>query len=445
MSRPPRAALPVVAVAAGLVLGGVTARWVEMPLGKFAVTVAETAAGLAAVIVPGALLGRALRRRRAAVAGQVALTGAVTATAALAGLGAATLAMMPSAHQLGAVLALLPLCAGVGLAYGLVSAARTARDLEALAAAARRLDLDGSTAATSAGTMEGGSAEVARVAEALAAAAERLRAAFASERALEASRRDLVAWASHDLRTPLASLRVAAEALADEVVSDPETRRRYLDSLVTQVDRLASLVDDLFELSQIEAGALSLYFEPTDLASLIAEVLKVFEPDAEARGVRLAADLPSRSALLPAGRDQLGRVLANLLVNAIRHTPPGGEVLVSLRDQPDGATLTVRDGCGGIPEAALPHVFDRLWRADPARSGDGVGLGLAIARGLVEAHSGTIAVRNLPELGGCEFTVTLHRPTQGPEGPEGSRRPRAQGAAGAQEGRAPGHRTGDGP
>ena len=119
MSRPGRdagrtAVLPLAAVVAGLVLGGVTARWVGMPFGKLASTFAIAAAGLAAVLVPGTLLGRALRRRRAAVAGQVALTGAVTATAALAGLGTATLAMMPSAHELGDVLALLPLCAGVG-------------------------------------------------------------------------------------------------------------------------------------------------------------------------------------------------------------------------------------------------------------------------------------------------------------------------------------------
>jgi len=429
----PSALLPLAVVTAGLVLGGLTARWVGMPFGKLTSTFAVAAAGIAAVAVPGALLGRALRRRRTAVAGQVALTGAVSATAALAGIGAATLAMMPSAHELGDVLVLLPLCAGVGLAYGLVSAGRTARDLEALAAAARRLDTD--TGDLRLQAAPGGSAEVREVAEALAAAAGRLGAAFAHERAMEASRRDLVAWASHDLRTPLASLRVAAEALADEVVSDSDTRRRYLDSLVTQVDRLANLVDDLFELSQIEAGALSLHFEPTDLASLIAEVVKVFEPDAEARGVRLAVDLPTRSALLPAGRDQLGRVLANLLVNAIRHTPPGGEVLITLRDQPGtgprpggAATVTVRDGCGGIPEAALPRVFDRLWRADPARSGDGVGLGLAIARGLVEAHGGTIAVRNVPDppgppgVGGCEFSVALPRSRPGPEpeipGPE---------------------------
>ncbi len=427
MSRPGRGAgraavLPLAAVVAGLVLGGVTARWVGMPFGKLASTFAIAAAGLAAVLVPGTLLGRALRRRRAAVAGQVALTGAVTATAALAGLGTATLAMMPSAHELGDVLALLPLCAGVGLAYGLVSASRTARDLEALAAAARRLDSgDLRLQALRVQAAPGGSAEVREVAEALAAAAERLGKAFASERAMEASRRDLVAWASHDLRTPLASLRAVAEALADEVVSDPATRRRYLDSLVTQVDRLANLVDDLFELSQIEAGALALHFEPTDLASLITEILKVFEPDAEARGVGLASDLPgavpggSPPALIPAGRDQLGRVLANLLVNALRHTPPGGQVVVALRDRPNAATVTVRDGCGGIPEAELPHVFERLWRADPARSGGGAGLGLAIARGLVEAHGGTIAARNAPEAGGCEFSVEL--PRSGPAAP----------------------------
>lgn len=401
----------LLALLAGLVAGAAVARWVGMPLGKLATMFAVAALGIGAVVALAILLDHELRRRGSAVAKQAALAGAATATAALAGVAAATLVMMPSAHELASVLALLPLCAGVGIAYGLVSARRTAADLEALAATARRLEAGDLTVRAKVG----GSAEVAEVAEALSAAAERLGEAFTRERAMEASRRDLVAWASHDLRTPLASLRATAEALADEVVADPAEHRRYLASLVAQVDRLANLVDDLFELSQIEAGALVLNFEPTHLPSLVAEVLEVFEPDAGARGVRLAADLPDSFPLVPAGRDQMGRVLANLVANGVRHTPAGGLVRVAVHARADAAVVEVRDGCGGIPDQDLSRVFDRLWRGDPARSTTGAGLGLAIARGLVEAHRGRIGVRNVG--GGCEFTVELPR-TGGP--PPGS-------------------------
>jgi signal transduction histidine kinase len=120
-----------------------------------------------------------------------------------------------------------------------------------------------------------------------------------------------------------------------------------------------------------------------------------------------------------AGRDQLGRALANLVVNGIRHTPRGGRLRVAVADGDGGAVLRVADGCGGIPEHDLPRVFDQLWRGDPARSTKGAGLGLTIARGLVDAHGGTIGVANVP--GGCEFTVRLPA-TTAPPAANGQRR-----------------------
>jgi signal transduction histidine kinase len=313
--------------------------------------------------------------------------------------------MLLSQHDLAVVLAALPVAAGAGVAYGLLGARRTARDLEALAATAARLEA-GDLAARA---PLGGTAEVAAVAAALNTAAARLAEALGRERAVEASRRDLIAWASHDLRTPLTSLRVIAEALADDVVPDEVTRGRYLASLSGHVERLTRLVDDLFELAQIDAGALQLQIEPTTLRDLVGEVLERFEPEAAAAGVRLLADLQAVASPVLVGHDQIGRVLANLVVNAIRHTPAGGRVLVVARQTADTAEVQVVDGCGGIPEPDLPRVFERLWRGDPARTTTGAGLGLAIARGLVEAHGGTVAVANLD--GGCRFTVRL--PTRG--------------------------------
>jgi signal transduction histidine kinase len=142
---------------------------------------------------------------------------------------------------------------------------------------------------------------------------------------------------------------------------------------------------------------------------LVDEVLECYRPEAEAAGIQLEVRADGGQALVNAARDQLNRVLSNLVHNGIRHTPPGGRLLVSVADAPGSGQvrLRVRDSCGGIANADLPRVFERLWRGDPARSSRGAGLGLAIARGFVEAHGGAIDVANVP--GGCEFTVDLAR------------------------------------
>jgi signal transduction histidine kinase len=362
---------------------------------------------LAALVVVAAGLGLQgrLRRRRAKVARQGALTAAVTAAAALAGLWAVSAQMLVSSHDLAVVLASLPVAAGAGVAYGVATARQVAADLEALAGTAKRLEA-GDLAARA---QVQGTAEVALIAETLNAAAARLAEARERERRMERERRDLIAWASHDLRTPLASLRALAEALADDLAPDEATRHRYLAALTANVERLSTLVDDLFELSAIQAGAVTLQLEPTSLPELATEVLERFEPEAAAAGVRLECRLGGGRPVL-AGRDQLGRVLANLVVNGIRHTPRGGRLHVTVADGDGVAIVRVTDSCGGIPEADLPRVFDQLWRGDPARSTKGAGLGLAIARGLVDAHGGTIDVANVP--GGCEFTMRLPRTTQ---------------------------------
>jgi len=408
---------PALWFAAGVLGTAAVGVGIGIPPPDLAVLLGLTSAGALAVALAGLGLQRGLRRQRAGMARQASLTAAVTAAAAMAALGLVATSMLVSPHDLAVVVASLPMAAGAGVAYGIASSRRTAADLEALAEVARRLEAGD----LSARARLGGTAEVADVAETLNSAAARLAASRERERAVEASRRDLIAWASHDLRTPLASLRLVAEALADDVAPDEATRRRYLASLAGHVDRLSGLVDDLFELSAIQAGAVTLQLEPTSLPDLVGEVLARFEPEATAAGVRLEADLaagPVRPML--AGRDQLGRVLANLVVNGIRHTPPAGRLVVAVAEHGGAALLRVRDGCGGIPPADLPRVFEQLWRGDPARTTRGAGLGLAIARGLVEAHGGTIEVDNV--AGGCEFTVRLpaatlrrngHRPAPG--------------------------------
>jgi signal transduction histidine kinase len=424
------------AIFAGGLAGSVAlAVAVDIPAHDLLALLGLTTIGAVAVVLAGLAVQGGLRRRRAGVARHVALTAVVTAGAGLAAIQAASSAMLVSAHDLTVVLVSLPVAIGAGIAYGIASSRSMVTDLEALAARAAALEADagpsrpesaakaGARAPLDAGAARpagaarraGGTAEVATVAEALDAAEARLAAARERERAMDASRRDLIAWISHDLRTPLASLRALAEALADGVAIDETARGRYLAGLLGHVDRLTGLVDALLELSQVEAGALAFELEPVSLPELVGEVLEGFEPEAAAGGVRLQTTVGTGGALVLAGRDQLNRALANLVHNGIRHTPPGGRLLVAIAQRADGeaVTLRVRDGCGGIAEPDLARVFDRLWRGDPARSSRGAGLGLAIARGFVEAHGGTIRVANV--TGGCEFTVELPCPSrQGP-------------------------------
>jgi signal transduction histidine kinase len=245
----------------------------------------------------------------------------------------------------------------------------------------------------------------------LAAAAVWADQARQRERRMEAGRRDLVAWVSHDLRTPLAGLRAMAEALEDGVVHDPETVGEYHRRLRVETDRMARLVDDLFELSRINAGALRLTLSSVPLGDVVSDALASAAPVAAARRIRLIAD-ESGWPVVTASEPELARVVGNLLINAVRYTPDDGTVRVSGGRDSDDAWLAVADGCGGIPEADLPKVFDVAFRGERARtpaphngSAAAGGLGLAIVRGLVEAHGGRVDVHNVDD--GCRFVVHL--------------------------------------
>jgi signal transduction histidine kinase len=250
-------------------------------------------------------------------------------------------------------------------------------------------------------------AELTELSGALTAAYERLALARSRERALEASRRELVAWVSHDLRTPLAGLRAMAEALEDQVVIDPREVSQYHTQIRREVDRLTLMIDDLFELSRIHAGALRLSRRMVGLEDVVAEVVASAEPVARARGVRLTG-AAVRGMPVFIDSAEMGRALRNLVTNAIRHTPSDGIVDVLAEVQSGMACVSVSDACGGIPQADLPRVFDVAFRGESARTPgpqEGAGLGLSIARGIVEAHSGQIAVRNAGP--GCQFLIRL--------------------------------------
>jgi signal transduction histidine kinase len=221
------------------------------------------------------------------------------------------------------------------------------------------------------------------------ALAARLAMEERANRRVEEARRQLVAAASHDLRTPLASLRLLVESI-DDGVATGETRERYLREIRTHVGVLSDLVDDLFELSRIEAGEISWTMRQIELGALIDETVAAMRAQADARGVRVAAELPSGGLVASADAEKVQRVLFNLIQNAIRHTPADGSVTVRAWTQGGEVEVEVGDEGEGIPGSDAPHVFDAFYRGDAARGDDGAGLGLAISKAIVEAHGGRI-------------------------------------------------------
>ncbi|MEW9555986.1 sensor histidine kinase [Nonomuraea sp. NPDC050783] len=352
--------------------------------------VVAVAAGLGLLVALAGLwvLGR-LRTRSIGVMLAVVVVVAVAAT--LAGVVAIIAKMIIEGPVKDFVLSVVAVGGLVGLGVAFVLSKRVVRESSRLVAAVRNLPFQ---------APQGLPAELQEI-------ANTLEEAYARERALEGARRELVAWVSHDLRTPLAGMRAMAEALEDGVVSDPATVARYHGQIKLEVERLSAMVDDLFELSRIHAGALRLSRARVGLADLVADTLAGAEPLARAKGVLLTAEA-AEAVPVEADAGALGRALGNLVVNAIRHTPSDRTVVLRAGVDGDMACLSVTDCCGGIPAEDLPRVFEVAFRGEAARTptaGGGAGLGLAIAQGIVEAHDGMIGVVN--DGPGCRFEIRL--------------------------------------
>jgi len=223
-------------------------------------------------------------------------------------------------------------------------------------------------------------------------------------REVEAARRQLVAAASHDLRTPLASLRLLVEAIDDEVATG-ETRERYLREIRIHVGVLSDLIDDLFELSRIEAGDISWTMRQVELGELIDDTVAAMRAPAAERGVRLSAELPAGELVAQANAEKVQRVLFNLIQNAIRHTPADGSVTVRARPAGKGVEVEVDDSGEGIAAADGERVFEAFYRGDASRGEDGAGLGLAISKAIVEAHGGKIWLESGPPGTRVFFTL----------------------------------------
>ena len=338
------------------------------------------------------------RRSLAGLLASVVLTGTVASVAAVIG---NVHAMFISTNELVAVVSVSVVAGIVASVSALVVSRRLARDNNALRAA---------ITAIGQGKVPAGdrrlSTELDQLHAELAATAARLAESRDRERALELSRRELIAWISHDLRTPLAGLRAMAEALEDGVAEQPDL---YYKQIRAQVDQLSGMVDDLFDLSRIQAGAFAIDTERIRLDDLLSDCIAGLAPLARAVGVRLHSDAAG-AATINGNPTELGRAVTNLVANAIQHTPTNGIVHVSMRADDGRTHIAVRDQCGGIPLDAVDRVFDVGYRHEAARTPrldrrGGAGLGLAIVRGVVSAHAGTVEVRNVAD--GCEFTIRL--------------------------------------
>lgn len=243
--------------------------------------------------------------------------------------------------------------------------------------------------------------------------AAQLEAAARKQHELDTLRRDLVAWIGHDLRTPLASIRLIVEALADGVLEDPAAVERYLQTAQRHIRSLSLLIDDLFEMAQLDAGGVPLEWHPNSLSDLISDTLEAFSALAARQEVTLEGSVESGVDPVLMDAQKIGRVLANLVSNALRHTPAGGSVQVHASTAAEGVQVEIRDTGEGIKVEDLPHIFEQFYRSEKSRSRDtgGSGLGLAIAKGIVEAHGGQIKVETDPGRG-TRFFFTLPVPAE---------------------------------
>ena len=340
-----------------------------------------------AVALLGALAGWALRRRAKQLPSMRALVlmvplVALGAVALTVGLSAAL--MFTSGHDLGVGLVALALGVGLGAALSVSVTRPLASDLKAMAETARRLgagDLEARTGVERAD-------EIGDAAQALDTMANRLGEAEELRAADHEARQHLLAAISHDLRTPLSALQAAIEALEDGVADDPQ---RYLRSMGRDVAALRNLVDDLFLLTRIESGDYTAERLQVDLAELADEAVEALSPVANTRGVALSVTACDGATVMGAPSD-LGRAIRNLLDNAIRHAPASTTVRVEVSNGGPQATLRVIDEGGGFSPEFVATAFERFAKGDAARGRDsgGAGLGLAIARGVVEAHGGNI-------------------------------------------------------
>lgn len=387
--------------AAGTLLAGALLGMPAKDLGTLGWMLLSAAlATVVAVAIARPLLERTTLRARFVA---VAVIGAVVALANLAVLAQL---MFVNDHDLALLVCTLVYAVGAGVGAALVIARSSSQAVGALTDTARRIGAGDLSAR--AGSIQAGP-ELEMLAATMDDMTGRLADALERERAIERTRRDLFTAVSHDLRTPLASLQAMVEAIDDGVVDDPPSLRRYAAEMRTSVAALASMVDDLFELAQIDAGAIERETQHVRLSDAVSAAVATCAHQAAEKGLIVRTDLAT-AADSPCS-PRLERVLANLISNAIRHTPSDGTVLVEADRIGTAIEIAVEDAGPGIADADAPNVFEPFWRGDPARSGAaagaGSGLGLTLAKRIIEALGGQIAVERPRHSGGARFAVVV--------------------------------------
>ena len=337
----------------------------------------------------------------ASIGTRFAAIGAFASVIGIANLGVLAWLMAVSEKEALLVATLLIYAAGAAVGAGLATARASTIAFERVSAVARRM---------AAGDLEarcgpvGGGAELQRLATTLDEMAAQLAESLRRERATEAQRRDLVVAVSHDLRTPLADLRAMAEAINDGVVADRATVRSYNARMVESVASLSLLIDDLFEFVQLDAGAIEAETRRARIENVVRSAVAACDLQAAQKGLHVRTELGNAGSASCSPR--LTRVVQNLLQNAIRHTPADGTVRVVARQADDGIELAIEDSGEGMDSATVERIFEPFWRGDAARASDGTGLGLAVAKRIVEALGGSIAVSSEPAHG-SRFAVLI--------------------------------------
>ena len=312
--------------------------------------------------------------------------------------------MFASEHDLLLAIVLLVFAGGMAMILGYFLSSTVTERIDLLKGAAEKLsqgDLQTRVPVQ-------GRDEVSSLAVTFNQMAEQLHVADQKQRELEGLRRDLIAWVSHDLQTPLTSMRAILEALSDGIVDDPETVKRYLYTAQRDVRSLSSLIDDLFQMAQLDAGGFPLNRAPASLNDLVSDTLESFTELAKKQGITLEGQVESDVDPVLMDTQAIGRVLNNLISNSLRHTPLGGRVSVWVRRTGSSVEATVSDTGEGIRTEDIPNIFERFYRGEKSRNRGtgGAGLGLAIARGIIRAHGGDIRVES--EVGkGTQFTFHI--------------------------------------
>jgi len=353
-----------------------------------------------------AIAGAHLLARRRATARHLsrqfaAGVGVIVALVAL-GVSAVALLMFLSAHDAFLMVLLLVFAGGLIAYAASVLASGLMRDIESVRDGVRAVgegsrDIEIATE---------GNDEMSELAEAANRMAARLGASESEREVAEAARRDLVAAVSHDLRTPLTSLRLLAGAVEEELV-DGDTRRRYLAQMSGHIEALSGLIDDLFELSRLEAGDIQWSMQQVALDELVAETVEAMQPHADQKRVAVRAEVSALVAPARANPEKLQRVLLNLIQNAIRHTPADGSVTVAAVSNGATVEVEVADTGEGVAPEERERVFEPFFRGGEGRSrtGEGTGLGLAICRAIVEAHGGKIWLADSPSGTRVRFSL----------------------------------------